>query len=136
MSKVKGDVSFLTSGLLKWQMTTFFSRFIPPFCDKCRTMHKEDHRSCAWTFNFDRKLLQIFAKIHHKVSLSLFVNKNVRTHLTIVVNCFFRVAHRKQFRELTQQDGWKTWDATMTKKCRGRPCIPNLTRHFFVILPS
>ena len=39
MSKEKVDVSFSTRGLLKWQRTTFFSRLIPPFCDKCRTMH-------------------------------------------------------------------------------------------------
>ena len=39
-------------------------------------------------------------------------------------------------RKLTQQDGWKTQDGRMTKKCRARLCIPNLTRDFFVILPS
>ena len=38
--------------------------------------------------------------------------------------------------ELTQQDGWKPQDGRMAKKCRARLCIPNLTRHFFVILPS
>ena len=31
-----------------------------------------------------------------KVSLSLFVNKNVRTYSTTVVNCSFRVAHPEQ----------------------------------------
>ena len=39
-------------------------------------------------------------------------------------------------RQLTQQDRWKTQDGRKTKKCRVRLCIPNLTRHFFVILPS
>ena len=39
-------------------------------------------------------------------------------------------------RELTQQDGWKTQDCRLTKKCGARLCIPNLTRHLFVILPS
>ena len=37
--------------------------------------------------------------------------------------------------ELTQQDGWKTQDGRMAKKCRARLCIPDLTRHVFVILP-
>ena len=39
-------------------------------------------------------------------------------------------------RELTQQDGWKTQDGRMTKKCGARLCIPNLTGHLFVIVPS
>ena len=39
-------------------------------------------------------------------------------------------------RDLTQQDGWKTQEGGMTKKCRARLCIPNLTRHFFIVLPS
>ena len=37
---------------------------------------------------------------------------------------------------ITQQDGWKTRDGRMTKKSGARLCIPNLTRHLFVILPS
>ena len=39
-------------------------------------------------------------------------------------------------RDLTQQDGWKNQDGRMTNECCARLCIPNLTRHFFVILPS
>ena len=39
-------------------------------------------------------------------------------------------------RALTQKDGWKTQNGRMSKKCSARLCIPNLTRHFFVILPS
>ena len=37
--------------------------------------------------------------------------------------------------ELNQQESWKTWDGKMMKKCGTRLCIPNLTQHFFVILP-
>ena len=33
--------------------------------------------------------------------------------------------------DLTQQDNWKTQDGGMTKKCRARPWIPVLARHFF-----
>ena len=57
--------------------------------------------SSAWTFKFGRKRLQIFSKIHDKgFAFSVkFVNKNVRTHSTTVVNCFFRVAHREHYRE-------------------------------------
>ena len=39
-------------------------------------------------------------------------------------------------RDLRQQDGWKTQDGRMTKKCRTRPEMHCLVRHFFVILPS
>ena len=43
----------------------------------------------------------------------------------------------RAIRELTQQDGWKTQDSKTAKKnCGARLCIPNLTRHFFVTLPS
>ena len=38
-------------------------------------------------------------------------------------------------RDLTQQDGWKTKDGRMMKKCSARLCIPGVGRHFFVILP-
>ena len=34
-------------------------------------------------------------------------------------------------RDLTQQDGWKTQDGRMTKKCCARLCIPGLARHFY-----
>ena len=34
-------------------------------------------------------------------------------------------------RELTQQDGCKTQDGRMTKKCGVRLCIPGLARHSF-----
>ena len=34
-------------------------------------------------------------------------------------------------RELTQQDGSKTQDGRMTKKCGARLCIPGLARNFF-----
>ena len=37
----------------------------------------------------------------------------------------------KTIRELTEQDG-----ARIPEKCGARLCIPNLTRHVFVILPS
>ena len=36
----------------------------------------------------------------------------------------------------TQQEGWKTYDDRMTKKCSARLCIPNLSRHCYAILPS
>ena len=39
-------------------------------------------------------------------------------------------------RAVRQQDGGKTEDGRMTKKCRARPGIHSLARHFFVILPS
>ena len=39
-------------------------------------------------------------------------------------------------KELTQQDVWKTQDSRKMKKFGARLCIPNLTWHFFVILPS
>ena len=39
-------------------------------------------------------------------------------------------------RDLTQKDGWKTQGGRMTKKCRARPGMHSLARHFFVILPS
>ena len=39
-------------------------------------------------------------------------------------------------RDLTQQDGWKTQDDRMTKKCCASPGMHSLARHFFVILPS
>ena len=39
-------------------------------------------------------------------------------------------------RKLTQQDGWKSQDGRMTKKCRARPGMHSLAPHFFVILPS
>ena len=32
-------------------------------------------------------------------------------------------------------NGWKTQDGRMTKKCRARLCIPGLSRHFFDIQP-
>ena len=38
--------------------------------------------------------------------------------------------------ELTQQDGWKTQDGRMTKKCRVRLRMHSLAPHFFAILPS
>ena len=38
--------------------------------------------------------------------------------------------------ELTQQDGWKTQDGTMMKKCRIRLRMHSLALHFFIILPS
>ena len=38
--------------------------------------------------------------------------------------------------ELTQQDGGKTQDGRMTKKCRVRSGMHSLARHFFAILPS
>ena len=34
-------------------------------------------------------------------------------------------------RDLTQQDGAKTQDGRMTKKCGARLCIPGLARHFY-----
>ena len=34
-------------------------------------------------------------------------------------------------RELTQQDGGKTQDGRMTKKCAARLCISGLARHFY-----
>ena len=39
-------------------------------------------------------------------------------------------------RELTQQDGWKTQDGRMTKKCRVRLGMHGLAPQFFVILLS
>ena len=39
-------------------------------------------------------------------------------------------------RELAQQDSRKTQDGTITKKCGARLCIPDLSRHLFVILLS
>ena len=38
--------------------------------------------------------------------------------------------------ELTEQNGWNTQDGRMAKTCGTRLCIPNFTRHFFVIPPS
>ena len=38
--------------------------------------------------------------------------------------------------ELTQQDGWKTQDGSMTERCRVRLGMHSLAPHFFVILPS
>ena len=38
--------------------------------------------------------------------------------------------------KLTWQDGWKTQDGRMTKKCRASLGMHSLARHFFVILPS
>lgn len=35
-----------------------------------------------------------------------------------------------------QDDGWKTQNSTIAKKCRARLCIPCLARYFFVIPPS
>ena len=98
LSKEKGDVSFSTSALLKWQMTTFFSRLIPPFYDKCRTMQEKDHH-VPGLLSLVENFFKYSQKFTIKVSLSLFVNKNVRTPSTTVVNCFFRVAHREQYRE-------------------------------------
>ena len=86
MSKEKGDVSYSTSGLLKWQMTIYFAL-------STLSMRKTiDHVPELLI------LIGISSSIL-KVSLSLFVNKNVRTHSTTVFNCFFRVAHREQYRE-------------------------------------
>ena len=34
-------------------------------------------------------------------------------------------------RDLTQKDGWKTQDGRITKKCRARPGMHSLARHFF-----
>ena len=42
----------------------------------------------------------------------------------------------RKSRDLTQQDVWKTQDGRITKTSRARLCIPGLTRHFPVILPS
>ena len=98
MSKEKGDVSFSTSGLLKWQTTTFFSGLIPPFCDKCRPMHEKDHHLPGLLVLIEN-VFKYCQKFTIRVSLSIFVNKNVRTHSTTVVNCFFRLAHREQYRE-------------------------------------
>ena len=36
------------------------------------------------------------------------------------------VMHTVDKRELTQQDGWKSQDGRMTKKCCARLCIPSL----------
>ena len=40
------------------------------------------------------------------------------------------------FRDLTQQDGWKTQDDRITKKCRATPEMHSLAQHFLVILLS
>lgn len=42
----------------------------------------------------------------------------------------------RAIREPTQSDGWKIQGGRMTKTCGVRLCIPNLMRHFLVILPS
>ena len=53
------------------------------------------------------------------------------------LSCSFSLANAiKEIIDLTQQDGLKTQDGRMGKKCRVRLCIPGLARHFFVILPS
>ena len=96
VSKEKGDVSFSTSGLLKWQVTTFF--FQSAFT--LYTLSTRKTIDCVPGFLIlIENVFTYSQKLTIKVSLSLFVNKNVRTHSTTVVNCFFRVAHREQYRE-------------------------------------
>ena len=58
-------------------------------------------------------------------------------HYFFMYSVLLRRSRRNSLnRELTQQNGWKTQDGRMTKKCGARLCIPGLTRHVFVILPS
>ena len=66
----------------------FFFRLIPAFCDKCRTMHKKDHH-LPGLLSLMESLFKYSQKLTIKVSLSLFVNKNVRTHSTTGVTELF-----------------------------------------------
>ena len=63
--------------------------------------------------NFEENKVPIFSRIKLVLGFVLFSN-----------------------RELTQQDGWKTREGRMMKKCNAILCIPNLTPCFFVFLPS
>ena len=51
-----------------------------------------------------------------------------------IVHVHIGCGHIWVIREVTQQDGWKSQDGRMTTKRGARLCIPNLTRHLFVIL--
>ena len=79
MSKEREDVSFSTSGLLKWEMATFFSRLIPPFCDKCRKLMRKTIDHVPGLLILIENFLKYSKKLTINVSLSLFGNKNVRT---------------------------------------------------------
>ena len=44
---------------------------------------------------------------------------------------FFEILTIEDIREITQQDGGKTQDGRMTKKCGARLCSPGVARHFY-----
>jgi len=54
----------------------------------------------------------------------------------VVEEEIFSLQSSADVRDLTQQDGWKTQEGSMTIECCGRPGMHSLARHSFVILPS
>ena len=75
-------------------------------------------------FGISHKLLQ-WCTSRHAISMFYYMLPIV----TITISMLY-------IKELTQQDVWKTQDSRKMKMCGARLCIPNLTWHFFVILPS
>ena len=66
----------------------------------------------------------------HPVTVSTFLGEFAEYLESIVLSS------ERLIRDLTQQDGWKTQDGKMVKKCHARPGMHNLAQHFFVIHPS
>ena len=45
-------------------------------------------------------------------------------------------SNQRNITDLTQEDGWKTQNGKVTKKCRARPGMHSLARYFIVMPPS
>ena len=99
------------------------------------------------TINFDFILLDFFRfyqnflfKLRMKICWKIVLARTIGVIESLQQNNWdsrvSRVPLQTPIRELTHQDGWKTQDGRMTKKYGARLCIPTLTRHFFVIMPS
>ena len=84
---IKGERGYLLFNKCFAEMANddFFSRLIPPFCENCHTMHEKNHH-LPGLLSLVENFFKYPQKFTIKVSLSLFVNKNVRTHSTTVLS--------------------------------------------------
>ena len=69
--------------------------------------------------------------------MNQFSDQAINFWTTIELTNRFHVAVRLfSNKDHMQQDGWKTQDGGMTKKCGAILWIPGLSQHFCVIVPS
>ena len=89
----------------------------------------DTYSNCGMTFLF------VFYSVLRFLSQILEILSSQEKMYQVPARSWAAVISASVFREITQKDDRKTQDGRMTKKCGARQCLPNLTRHFFVILP-